>query len=192
MPKYSAEAYLLDHTHIQSTLHKLYTFVDTAQFPRLASSEVFNTPTFKVDYSAMFGGSHSITSPQDVVEKNWQPMMSKMVATQHTMSCVLVEGLPAPGSETTAAVTEATATAYVTARLSKRKSNEDGRPGQGLISTSNGGIGSYRLVKVDETHLRKTHGDSWDGNPWRVSEMKVVPKWYEGHVEEVLGKVVPL
>ena len=197
MPPYTATDYLLDHTHITATLHKLYTFIDTAQFSRLASSEVFTHPTFSVDYTAMFGGdAPSATSPADIVIKSWQPMMEGMATTQHTMSAVVVEGLPVPGAvqdgeaEDVPEPKDASATAYVVARLAKRVGEKDGSPMGGLALTSNGGIAHYTLVKMGREDCTGRHAD-WDGNPWRVSSMKVTPKWYEGD-RDVLGKVVPL
>ncbi|KPI35988.1 uncharacterized protein AB675_10420 [Cyphellophora attinorum] len=198
MAPYTPTQYLLDHTFITQTLHKLYTLLDTAQFPRLASSEVFTSPTFQLDYTAMFPSSTNqptVTSPQAIVENAWRPLISKMVSTQHVMSAVVVYGLPVPGTEVPddgdkgGEVREATATAYVIAHLCKRA--EDGK---GVVMTSNGGIGEYKLVRMEEGECRARWAGkgSWDGNCWRVSEVKVVPKWYEGDVEGILGQVVPL
>jgi hypothetical protein len=205
MPPYTPTAYLLDRAHITDTILKLYHLTDTSQWTRLGSgdkSEVF-APTFTLDYTAMFGGTPTQRSPADVVAL-WTPIMAKMKATTHVQSGVLIEELPVPlGSEAETGeggseegkgqakskgegdaegvILTARVSAYVTVHLVKTVAGED-------KMTSNGGISHYDVAKFSEEKCRGLYGEGWDGNPWRVTRMRVEPRWYAGDKEIILGE----
>jgi hypothetical protein len=191
MPPYTPTTHLQDRDHISDTLFKLYYLTDTTQWPRLGTgnaSEVF-APTFTLDYTAMFGGMPSQRSPADVVAM-WTPIIAKMKATAHVQSGCLVEGLPVPGSSIDEEAQEgegevlmtAKAASYVTVHLVQAVEGAEDK------MTSNGGINHYEVVKFSEEKCRELYGEAWDGNPWRVTLMRVSPKWYAGNTEIILGE----
>lgn len=183
MAPYSATAFLLDRAHIHDTVTKLYLLTDLRQWPRLLASEVF-AASFTLDYTAMFGGEPTQRKPADVVGM-WRPLMEGFSTTQHVQTSLLIEGLPTPsaGSEHSdvdeGAATHAKVTSYVTVHITKKGA-------AGGEHTSNGGINSLELVKLPAADCRAAYGEEWDGNPWRVSAMKVAPAWYEGNTA-ILG-----
>ena len=174
MAPYSTTDFLLDRAHIHDSITKLYLLTDLRQWDRLLASEVF-AATFTLDYTAMFGGEPTQRTPADVVGM-WRGLMEGLTSTQHVQTSLLIEGLPAPDlpGNDSQAVTHAKVTSYVTVHITKKGAD-------GGEHTSNGGINSLELVKLPPADCRAAYGQEWDGNPWRISAMKVAPSWYEGN-----------
>jgi len=160
------------------SITKLYLLADTHQWPRLGSSEVF-AQSFTLDYT-MYGGVSTQSTPDGFLGM-WRPLVERLGSTHRLQTSLLIEKLADPSSGHPGtdgqvvflgSVKTAKVTSYMTVHIPKD-----------MRRMANGGMNTFELVKLSVDECKTAYGESWDGNPWRVSSMNVVPRWEEGDTE---------
>ncbi|KAH0833203.1 hypothetical protein J3R83DRAFT_12235 [Lanmaoa asiatica] len=159
---------MLDRINIHDTITRLSGYSDCRDFERLGD-EVFASSEVTIDNS-LITSEEPQGRPAKEEAESWAKHFERFTATQHVMTCVLVNlPQPAPSCQWNIA-TPSKATASANALITFRRDRARGE----TIAQH----GSYYTFDL----IRQTGVDP-GSNPWRISHMKAHPFWFRGNIE---------
>jgi len=163
---YNLSQYLLDRINIHDTVTRLSAYSDCRDFERLGN-EVFASAEVTIDNS-LITSEEPCGKPAKEAAESWAKYFERFVATQHVLTCILVN-LPQP-CPTWNIVTPSKATASANALVTFRRDRT-----RGDTIAQHGSYYTFELI-------RQT-GMVPGSNPWRISHMKAHPYWFRGNLE---------